>query len=415
MPFRVPSVRRSHQGDAVTSIQQRGPILRFTPDNSRQVIQSCLEAVRAHLGTDVSFVGRFEAGQRIFEFVDADESFCPITPGESQELEDSYCIRVADGRLPELIIDTADIPEARTLTATTTLPVGAHISVPLRTPTGEAFGSFCSFSRQPDPNLRERDLVVMRVMADVVAAHMLYLLGDQDTQDQTEESVRAVLDGGGPDIALQPIFDLRRERISGYEALSRFSSGPSWTPDVWFSMAETVGLGHDLEAAAVRRALEVARDLPADLTLSINVSPNALTTCNEIREMLVDDRSGRIVLELTEHHPVVLTPAWSALLDRLRVSGVKVAVDDAGSGYAGLEHILDLRPDVLKLDRVLIQGIAQHMGRQAMCDAMVRFTGRTGAMLIAEGVEEDEDLKVLRYLGVRHAQGFLLGVPELWT
>jgi EAL domain-containing protein (putative c-di-GMP-specific phosphodiesterase class I) len=129
--------------------------------------------------------------------------------------------------------------------------------------------------------------------------------------------------------------------------------------------------------------------------------------------MLMEVAPERLVVELTEHQRVLMSAKLTYSLDQLRAAGVRIAVDDAGSGYAGLEHILDLRPDVLKLDRALVQGIAAHPGRQAMCDAMVRFAGRTGAVLVAEGVEDEEDLRVLRYLGVRHAQGFLLGRPEI--
>jgi EAL domain-containing protein (putative c-di-GMP-specific phosphodiesterase class I) len=120
------------------------------------------------------------------------------------------------------------------------------------------------------------------------------------------------------------------------------------------------------------------------------------------------------VVELTEHQSITPSRLLAHRLETLRGAGVRIAVDDAGSGYAGLERILHLRPEVLKLDRVLVQGVAQHAGRRAMCEAMVQFTRRTGAALVAEGVEEEPDLEVLRRLGVDFAQGYLLGLPTIW-
>lgn len=376
------------------------------------MIKASLAAVRAHLGAEVAFVGRFAEGRRFFEYVDADASFCPVGPGDSDPLDESYCARVADGRLPELILDAAEIPEAAALAVTNALPVGCHISVPLRGPSGEPFGSFCCFSRDPNPELRERDLIVMRVLGDVVGAHLRHLIGDRDASDDVIERITGLLNGGGPAVALQPIFDLRADVVSGYEALSRFPD-VGWTPDRWFSEAAAVGMGHELEAAAIRAALELLPEIPASASLAVNVSPAALTASDSILKMLMDAAPERLIVELTEHEPVLMSTVLMDQLDQLRAAGVRIAVDDAGSGYAGLEHILDLRPDVLKLDRALVQGIATHPGRQAMCDAMVRFAARTGAVLVAEGVESEEDLRVLRYLGVRQAQGFLLGVPEI--
>ncbi len=382
-------------------------------ESSRQVIQASLAALRAHLGAEVAFVGRFEAGRRFFEYVDAGDSFCPVAPGDSDPLEETYCARVADGRLPQLILDTSALPEAANLPITQVLNIGSYVSVPLLGPDGVSFGSLCCFSRDADPRLRERDLVVMRVLGDVVGAHLHALQGDRYASEVVIERVSDVISDGGPAIALQPIFDIRRDVVSGYEALARFPSEPGWAPDRWFAEATAVGLGPELEEAAIQAALRLLPDIPEPLSLSVNLSPEALAASDTILKLLTGEAPGRMVVELTEHQPVLMSQFLVDRLDQLRSAGVRIAVDDAGSGYAGLEHILDLRPDVLKLDRALVRGIASHAGRQAMCDAMVRFAGRTGALLVAEGVETDDDLQVLRYLGVRHAQGFLLGMPEI--
>jgi EAL domain-containing protein (putative c-di-GMP-specific phosphodiesterase class I) len=216
-------------------------------------------------------------------------------------------------------------------------------------------------------------------------------------------------------MALQPVVDLRRDRVDGYEALARFGGDTGWTPDRWFAEAAAVGLGPQLEAAAVASALRLLPRLPESANLGVNVSAAALSASDEIVQMLSSTSPQRMILELTEHERLTLDDGVSGRLAQLREAGVRIAADDAGSGYAGLEHILQLDPDVLKLDRVLVQGIAEDPARQAMCDAMVRFTARTGAALVAEGVETEADLDVLRYLGVRAAQGYLLGRPTVWS
>ncbi len=106
------------------------------------------------------------------------------------------------------------------------------------------------------------------------------------------------------------------------------------------------------------------------------------------------------MVELTEHARIGDYDALSAACARPRAAGARIAVDDAGSGYAGLHHILRLRPEVLKLDRTLVQGLASDRGRAAMCSAMVEFTRSTRSQLVAEGVETADDLETLRRLGV---------------
>jgi EAL domain-containing protein (putative c-di-GMP-specific phosphodiesterase class I) len=385
-----------------------------TAESSRRVICSSLQAVRRHLGMEVAFVGRFDHGRRIFEFVDTGDSFCPIDQGESDPREGSYCDLVASGRIPELIPDTAQVPEVADLPATRDLPVGSHISVPLRSAGGETFGTFCCFSRQADPSLRRRDLDILKVVGEVVGEHLHFLLGRREAHDEALSRVGDVLDAGGPTMALQPIVDLRSDRVAGFEALARFPREIGWTPDRWFAEARAVGLGPELEGSAVSAALRLLPRIPEGTSLAVNVSAHTLSSSDDVARLMARDEPARLVLEITEHERLVLDEPTRERLAWLRSTGVRVAVDDAGSGYAGLEHILQLAPDVLKLDRVLVDGIADDPARQAMCDAMVRFTARTGATLVAEGIETEADLETLRYLGVRHAQGYLLGRPEVW-
>jgi EAL domain-containing protein (putative c-di-GMP-specific phosphodiesterase class I) len=375
------------------------------------VIEKSLAVLRAHLGMDVAFVGRFEEGRRWFDYVDADTGFCPVQPGQSDPLEDTYCARVADGRLPELIPDVATEPEAAGLPITEELSIGTYLSVPLLRASGDLFGTLCCFSREPAPDLRERDVRTMRMFAEVVATHLESLVAREDLVREARAHVSAILERGGPRMAMQPIVNLASGEVYGYEALSRFPGGVGWTPDRWFAEAAGVGLGAELEASAIHAALGVLPRLPSGATMSVNISAASLPH-RDVAAMLTGEQAGRLVVEVTEHTKVESYLKLGGHLRAIRAAGARVAVDDAGSGYAGLQHILELQPDVLKLDRVLVHGVARHPARQAMVEALVAFSRRVGAALVAEGVETESDLRALRDLEVGYAQGYYLGRPS---
>jgi EAL domain-containing protein (putative c-di-GMP-specific phosphodiesterase class I) len=117
------------------------------------------------------------------------------------------------------------------------------------------------------------------------------------------------------------------------------------------------------------------------------------------------------VLELTEHAPIEEYDALQAALASLRSAGLKLAIDDAGSGYASFRHILRLRPDIIKLDQSLIRDIDLDQGRRALALGLITFANETGCTIVAEGVENERELAVLQSLGVAAAQGYLLGRP----
>jgi EAL domain-containing protein (putative c-di-GMP-specific phosphodiesterase class I) len=388
--------------------------LAVRPDahTSAGVIESSLAALRTHLGMDVAFVGRFVDGRRRFEYVDTDPSSCPVRVGASDPLEETYCARVVGGRLPELIPDATEEPSVAGLPVTEALRVGAYLSVPLRRASGEVMGTLCCFSHEPDPSLRDRDVQLVRMFSDLVGTHLEALLDEEDRIEEARTRIRAVIDSGGPTMAMQPIVDLVTQRVVGYEALARFVGSPEWNPGQWFAEASRVGLATDLERSAVAASLRVLPRLPGGTTMAVNVSAATLFDPG-VMDMLAGEHARRLVVELTEHEKVESYDAIDGALARLRAAGARVAVDDAGSGYAGLEHILQLQPEVLKLDRTLVNGVAMHAGRRAMVEAMVGFAGKMDAMVVAEGVESSDDLEVLRRIGVHLGQGYHLGRASL--
>lgn len=381
-------------------------------DDALQTIEAMLGAIRRHLNMDVAFVGRFVEGRRAVEFVDAAADSSPVQQGQSDPAEETYCARVADGRLPRLVPDTAAEPIVAHLPATAERPIGSYVSAPLIRRNGDVFGTLCCFSHQPDPRLRDRDAELLAMFADVVSTQLEKLVDQEHAHRARHELISGVIERGGPRMAMQPIVDLRTRRVCGFEALARFPEHAGWPPQNWFAEAEAVGLGVELEASAIRSALCTLPLLPDGVLLSVNVSAGSLC-CDEIMGMLAGPDSPRLVVELTEHTRVDDYHAFADELAEIRAAGARVAVDDAGSGWAGLEHILELQPEVLKLDRSLVSGVQRHPGRQAMVEAMRGFADQMGAMLIAEGIEEPEELRALRKLGVRYGQGYLLGRPRL--
>ncbi len=214
--------------------------------------------------------------------------------------------------------------------------------------------------------------------------------------------------------AFQPVHELAGGKIIGVESLARFPGDDGRGPEHWFNEANTVGLGGELEFAALESALEAADRLPAELYVALNLSPE---TCLDPRLPGILEQAAlpidRIVLELTERLAVEEYAPLAAVLAPLRRRGLRIAVDDAGSGFASMRHILRLRPDIIKLDRSLIAGIDSDETHRALGQAMVEFAKQIGATLVAEGIETQAELSAVTQLGMDAGQGYFLGRPTI--
>jgi EAL domain-containing protein (putative c-di-GMP-specific phosphodiesterase class I) len=210
-------------------------------------------------------------------------------------------------------------------------------------------------------------------------------------------------------IVFQPIVDLATATVAGYEALARFPGTAS--PEVWFAAAHEAGLGAELEALALRKALAAVPDLPPDTFLTVHVSPHLLGTAPVAAALAGPATLRRVVVELTEHMP---TPDLAALREQtaaLRGRGALIAIDDAGSGYAGLQQLAEVRPQLVKLDRALVAGADTDPVKAALAEMVGAFAGRIDAWLLAEGIETAGELATFARLGVPLAQGWLFGRP----
>lgn len=241
--------------------------------------------------------------------------------------------------------------------------------------------------------------------ADLAARHL--------AASQFALNVRAVIDAGELlEMHLQPIVALDQPRATptGYEALARFQTSPYEPPTVWLERAASAGMQHELELSCVRTALAHLPKLPESAYLAINVSPETLVS-EEFAELVEDVDAERIVVEVTEHQVVREYDMLLTAIGDLRNRGVRLAVDDAGAGFASFRHVVELCPEIIKLDIHLIRRISTDHSRAALVRSLVSFAADVGATLIAEGVESQEDLVTLREAQVPLGQGNLFAEP----
>ncbi len=240
------------------------------------------------------------------------------------------------------------------------------------------------------------------------------LLGD-DRQARAgvvaaRQRVAEVLATRGVDMALQPIVDLTSGRLTGVEALARFRDARS--PDTWFGDAQVAGRARQLDEFTFTAALGLLASIPEPVYLSVNASPELLMD-DGFRDRLTGSGVplSRLVIEITEHARVPDYGDLNAALSSLRARGVRFAIDDTGAGYASLSHVLQLSPDIVKLDRALIAHLHEDRARRSLVTALVLLSLDVGATVTGEGVETEEQMDTLATLGVDQAQGYLLARP----
>ncbi len=260
---------------------------------------------------------------------------------------------------------------------------------------------------QPSPSVLAERLSTAREFGVVTGALLGPMLGERARLEEIQSRIVAIIEGREFQPVFQPIVELASGRTVGYEALTRFADGRR--PDHWFADAAMAGVGVRLEVATMRAAQEDAAFLPADAYLSLNVSP-ALATAFLPLIATLELATRDTVIEITEQVPVESYAVLRGVLDQLR-GHVRVAVDDAGAGYAGLHHILEIKPQIVKLDIALVRGVNADPARRALISSMVAFAAETNCSLVAEGVETEAELATLRVLGVDFGQGYLFGRP----
>ncbi|WPZ04935.1 EAL domain-containing protein [Blastomonas marina] len=395
-------------GDLHVALPDGAQPLRFEAIENDS-IQRILKATRTHLGAEIAFVGRYIDGdRRELMYVDT-ELDLPMGPGFSEPREESFCWHILEGRLPELIRDAADHEFAKALPITEMLPVGCHLNVPLRLSNGEVFGSFCCLSRTADRSVSERDMDVLRAFGKLAGEMIETSLVRDEEANRLDRKICDVIAEGGISTYQQPIHDLSSLRVVGVESLSRFEDADRRSPEQWFEEAKSVGRGLELELAAIKSALDADSLAGSEAYISVNASPETVMS-GEIARLLRHYSGRKVVIELTEHEQVSDFTALRDALGEIR-QHARIAVDDVGAGYAGLRYLVDLAPDLLKLDMSLTREIHTDLARQAMAKAIVHFAKAIGADVIAEGIENAQELEMLKEIGVSYGQGYYFSKP----
>lgn len=368
-----------------------------------------LEVARNHFDMDVCFISRFDGENRTFTHVNSRSAIAPRS-GASAPLSGSYCEKMTRGEIENIVTDTLNHPVTARMAVTSAMNIRAYAGVPIILPDGELYGSFCSFSHTARPSLGTSDLRMMLLLAGLISTAVAVDREKQKASTQRAAEIRAIRRDRDFSIALQPVVDMKSRKMIGMEALARFTREPYRSPDLWFAQAAESGQDIPLELECLAAALDLIPALPEPLLLSINLSPAAVLDA-QTRTILQRAPIHRVTLELTEHSPVDDYAELSGHLADLRRQGLRLAIDDTGSGYASFRHVLKLKPDVIKLDRELVFDIEKDPARQALAASIIAFGRSVGSMILAEGIETEGQFDLLRDMGVDRGQGYFISRP----
>lgn len=374
------------------------------------VIERMLESVRRHAHVDVAYLTSYEDDTTTVRALAGDGEAVGVHAGDHADDERSLCLASVTGSVPPVVPDVRVHRRLRRMVEAGDLRVGAFAAAPVHLADGSLFGALCVANRDPAPDLGAPTQALLTVLADVVGDQLAAeVAAARDVQRERDELL-ALVEGGHMATLLQPIVDLVTGGVRGVEVLTRFTALPHRPPDLWFARAARHGVATALEVAAIERGLALLPRLPDDWYLSVNASPGVVAA-GALDGVVVGESAQRVVVEVTEHAAVADYVDLAASLDRLRSRGVRIAVDDVGAGFSSFRHVLELRPDLLKIDRSIVRGCDVDPMHRAMVDSVAGFARRAGADVVAEAVETPDELAVLQRLGVPAAQGYLFAAP----
>jgi EAL domain-containing protein (putative c-di-GMP-specific phosphodiesterase class I)/DNA-binding response OmpR family regulator len=263
---------------------------------------------------------------------------------------------------------------------------------------------------RPTPQMRVERLVY-RALRQAI---MIATTKEEERQAFLRETFREILRKRRIRTVYQPIFHLASMGLYGHEALTR---GPAETafesPELLFQFAAEHESTWDLEQLCIDSSASHFRARPEHL-LFLNVEADTILRLTEHESAFgpLFDMRDRVVLEVTERSAIRDVPVFRQAIDALRTQGFRIAIDDAGSGYASLQAIAELKPDFLKVANTLVTGLHGDTIKRDVVEMLVNLARRIDAQCVAEGIETPEDLEECRRLGIPYGQGFYIGVPE---
>jgi EAL domain-containing protein (putative c-di-GMP-specific phosphodiesterase class I) len=378
---------------AVATVGEAVPVNKAAHDPQ---IDRLLALARKHLGTEAAFLTTVSGDHQVITAASGTVAALGVAVGETGPLP---------GLKPAVEADARHHPAREG-------NIGSFATAPWYDQAGHVAGMLCCLSRHADPTLDDGTLRYLALLTDLIADHLGSPAGQaRRATQQAESAVRRILATAAISLVVQPVVRLTDGVTVAYEALSRFDPAVFATPDLAFAAAADCGLGLDLEMLALEQALEHRDAVPAEAWLGLNLSA-ATVASPRARTLLLRHAHRRLGVEITEHTPIDDYEELNDHLRPLRAAGINVVVDDAGAGFASLSHILQLRPDTIKLDISLVRAVHEDPVRRALARSLVGFAHEIGAALIAEGVETDAERAALDLLGVVYGQGYLWGRPR---
>lgn len=381
---------------------------------TRALMRDVARALRLHLGLQVGFVSRIDTVSRTLLAVDAAPGAAEaagVSEGRVDPVEATFCHGVLQGRIPPVLNDAMAHPAASAALAASGARVGGYVNVPVRIGDGTLYGTICCFSAEPGNGLGERDLELMNAVAELLGRRLDRDLRSERDGHDFSRRIALTLEGGRVRFVRQPIVALRDRRRFASEILCRFELFPEAGPQTVIGRAHESGMGDLLEKAILAALLRRMREAPEEeaVPLFVNLTPALL------QERSVVDTLGAmgrpVVVEFTEHTAYAADAATLRAVAEARASGLRVAIDDFGTGYSSFDVLMKVRPDFIKLDRSLVAQLDGEPAVGAMIAGLAAFAAATGARLIAEGVETEENALRIAALGVELGQGWALAEP----
>jgi EAL domain-containing protein (putative c-di-GMP-specific phosphodiesterase class I) len=344
-----------------------------------------LRALRAYLSVDVAVITQVVDGKSTIRFADCASDDARLRAGASDPFDHGGC---SSGRAG-----------------------GNHLCVPVELDGGIVYGSLICAGPKSEAVLHARDVSMIRVFAELAAEHIESDLHASASTRSLVENIQHVIAGDGVSFLYQPVYDVARGHVVGFEALARFAGTPPRSPDLWFADAAKVGLDGELSSRLIETAIQSFERLPQSVYIGFNVSPNIIVN-GELERAFAHAPLDRIVLEINEHLSIRQYDEMAKVLSPMRAQGLRISVDDAGGGVESFRHILQLKPDIIKMHMSLVRNIHTDAARNALATALIQFGREQRCEMVAEGIETAAELSTLKGMGVTRMQGYLLGRPS---
>lgn len=383
------------------------------PAELLELIRNVVKELREFLNMDIAYVSQFHDEFQTFIAVDFSQEGekVGICEGDSTYLSKSFCKRVADGNLPNLMIDATIEPKVADIPETFAVPIKSFISAPITMNDGKVFGSICCFSRSTCDWLTPQDATLLQLFSEFIARSFNVRTDTLNKILKYQKEINYIIKNKQYEILYQPIIEYETKSAIGFEALTRFQkNNVSKSTQELFRIASMTGMAPQLETDVIQSAFAQFSPSSNNQFLSVNVSPK---TVQSKAFLTAFEAWGNhpFVLELTEHDAVENYASLRDSLDTVTDSRARLAIDDAGSGYASFKHIVELSPSIIKIDASIIRGVYKSRNKQGLIKAFVEYGKFTNTKIIAEGIETQDELDSLLSLGVKLFQGYYFALP----